>query len=616
MRSQWKRLALAALLSLSCATATVVWYKTTEKKLNLTNEAPLAQVSRVGDEVLRRPATRLLWQAVNTGDSLYNGETVRTSTQGELRIQFEDGRYIDLEPDSLIVLQKSKGEISLDLMEGSLFVNAKAADAPGADAAAAPGLVLNSKNGKVDLTGASASLSKGSGDRLDLQVLEGSAKLRGADGKEKEIGSGKSSSLSATGLQFDNSNWKILSPSAGKPVFIDPDHDKAVSFRWQGLPPAWTVSLLTGATRKDLRESGAADKAGATELQAKLPLGKFWWKLVAKNPENQQVMAETPVTRLNIQARYAPAVVFPLADAEIQMDKSPFDMSFKWQRSEDASRVQLEVSTSATLEKPLVNRTFTKEDQLSLPNLKEGAYYWRMSAFYDGEEKPVAGKVQRFTLLKSLPVKKDPAQILWSLPEDKLSQSFTTQPALELSWNAATRQEDIASYRVRLSDEADALAEPRQFEAKEGRFKAPVPKAGRYVASIEALDKDGAVIGKSDLKTLAVNELPRLKPPVLLPEEGLLEAGGDGRTELRWQPLPGAKEYQLVITNKAGKELARKKYTGSSASLKNLMPGEYNVKLDAVDSWGRESLESSPRALRVPDKSSLKAPTLKKIKVN
>ena len=83
MRSQWKRLAWAALLSCSCFAATLFWHKSTQRlEIRNSGETPLAQVGRVGDEVMKKSATRLLWQEVNKGDNLYNNESILTSASG------------------------------------------------------------------------------------------------------------------------------------------------------------------------------------------------------------------------------------------------------------------------------------------------------------------------------------------------------------------------------------------------------------------------------------------------------------------------------------------------------------------------------------------------------
>lgn len=605
MRSQWKRLLVAALLSCASFAATLLWYTATDKQSHATNEAPLAQVSSVDDEVLRRPATRLLWQAVNTGDNLYNGETIRTSARGELRIQFEDGRYIDLEPDSLIVLAKTKGEISLDLMEGSLFVNAQAQEG---QQGAAPGLVLNSKSGKVDLSGASASLSKGSGDNLDLQVLEGKARVG-----EKEIGSGKASSLTASGLQLDNSNLVIVSPKSLLPTFIDPSEEKPVTFRWKGLPTELLVSIHAGPSRRELKEIAVTKNPGESQVAAKLPLGKFSWKLVAKNPADGSVVIESPLQRSELLARFAPATIFPAPDQDLPLEKGTMDVTFKWQRAENGARFQLEVARDPAMKSSIANQAFTDQDQFTVAGLAQGEYYWRMNGYYEGSEKPMIGQVQRFRLVPFGSM--EPARIAWTTPEDKKTQVYATEPALELSWQPQSRATEIVAYRLRIQDEADLSGNTIRQESKTATTKAALPRAGRYIASIEAVDRSGNIIGRSDPQTFVAQELPRIAGPTL-PGEGPLRTGADGKLDLRWDAVEGAKGYQITVIGKDGKELAKKQYNSAKANLRNLMPGEYSVKLEAIDNLGRTSQDADTRPLVVPEKSHLKAPTLKKIKVN
>lgn len=612
MTSQWKRLAVAAGLSLTCAGGTILWYYSTGDSAHTFNEAPLAQVAAVSDEVLKRPATRLLWQSVNTGDNLYNGETIRTSSQGEMRIQFENGNYIDLEPDSLIVLQQSQGEISLDLMAGSLFVDAKAAEGETGKS----GLVLNSKNGKVDLSGASASLAKGSGERVDVQVLEGKATIQGSDGKEKEITSGKASTLGANGDPA--ANVVTLSPLPNTPLFIDPNEAKPVTFRWQGYSPQYQVAVHMGTTKRNMKEIARTDKAGETKLSFKPPAArtsKFFFQLVAIDPTTQNEVAKTIPSRVEILHRTPPTVLFPVADS-LEVEQVPHDLTFKWEKTAGITRVQLEVAGDPLMRKLITNKAFANETQLTVPQLPEGDYYWRISSYYAGVEKPVAGSVNKLNLFKKKPIRKEPVHLAWTVPQDKLEQVFLMKPELNLSWQPKNRTEDIASYRVRLAHAEDAAVTPVHMNSKDPQIKAEVPKPGRYIASIEAIGLDGQVIGSSETLQLAAKEIPLLNPPLLQPAEGDLKARMDGHTDLTWIEVQGAKEYWLTVFDKNGKEVSRSKFSGTKGSLKNLMPGEYGLQIQATDEWGREGRAGPRRTLIVPDKSGLKAPTLKKIKVN
>jgi hypothetical protein len=606
MRSQWKRLAWAALLSCACFAATLLWYKSTENDLSHRGgEAPLAQVGRVGDEVMKKPATRLLWQVVNTGDYLYNNESIRTSNRGEIRIQFEDGRYIDLEPDSLVVLQKSKGEIALDLMEGSVFVNAKNGTGEGDS----PGLVLNSNGNKVDLSGASASLSKGKGTGVDMQVLEGKATIKDKDGKSKEVTTGTTRMGSSDSLKIE-----VLSPVPQKPYYIDADATQPVAFKWKGFPAQYKVTLMAGPSRKELKEWAVTESAGLSELQAKFAMGKYFWKLVGHDPVTNEVKGESPVYKTEFMVRYAPTSIFPVIDAELPSDKFPSSVTFKWQKGDEAEKVTLEVASDKLLKTKLANKTFTTDESFKLDNLKEGDYFWRLSAYYPDSDKPITGKIQKFSLVKLQ--HKDPVRIAWTLSDENLKQYFIEKPLLHLTWKPENRLEEIAGFRIRLSDEESGADQALSFQSKEPQFKASIPKAGRYIASVEAYDKEGNTIGRSDPKTLMASAMPLLSAPQIIPVDGVLKSQNDGRSEIKWQALDGAKEYEMVVTSKDGKELAKKRYQGTGTSLKNLLPGEYVIKLMAVDQFGRIGQEGTPRTLVVPNQSDIHAPKMKKIKVN
>lgn len=616
MKKQWKRLVIAAICSSSVFAGTYYWYKSTDLASTIHgNEKPLAYIGKVVDDIQRRPASRLLWQLVNQGEPLYNGEAVRTSERGEVRIQFTDSdRYLDLEPESLIVIKKTEGEIALDLMEGSLFVNAKtgATDAPGA-----PGLVLSSANGKVDLSNASAALSKGLGNAVDVQVLEGKASIQGKDGKSKELTTGSFGALGASGAEFNKNNLKVLTPVQHKPIAMDAEDIKEIPFQWSGFPANTEVALWVGPTRKEVKFLTKA-ALGKSDLATKLPFGKHYWKLVASNLQGH-VVGESPIYRTEVVARYAPTVVFPTSDAEIPANTNPYDMSFKWQKGDDTRSVTLEVWSDADLKKKIADKSFTSEESYNLPAIKGGTYFWRMSSYYVDSDKPLLGKIQKFSIKPVAEVHVEaakpalvPVAVAFTMPDQPFY--YVGTPQIGLTWNA-DKMDQVSSYRVKLHGENEDPAAATSIDIKDNKLTTPVSKPGRYIASIEALDKEGQVLGTSTSQPLNVAPLPIIAAPGFLPAQGVLQAGADGRSQLEWTSVQGAKEYWLTI-KKDGKELKRTKYTNNMTSLKNLLPGDYDVEISAIDNYGRLSEVSPSRKLLVPDKSGVRAPTLKKIKVN
>lgn len=592
MKKQWKRLVIAALTSSSVFAATWYWYQYSAQYISHSgNEKPLAYVGTALEDIQRRPASRLLWQLVNTGEPLFDGEAIRTGEKGEVRIQFADSdRYLDLEPESLIVIKKSAGEISLDLMEGSLFVNANASNAEGAS------LVLNSAQGKVDLSKASASLTKNQGGNIDVQVLEGRASIQDGNGQSQDLNT--------------RTEIQILSPLPQKPIAMNAEQLEPIAFRWQGFPPQTRVSLWTGPSRRKMQEVQKADLNQNT-LKAKMAFGRHYWKLVGVNTSGQMV-AETPVYRADVIARYAPTVVFPTADAQIVKETLPSQVQFRWQNSEDTRQTTLEIWSDAELKKKIVTQAFTTQDSFSAEGLKSGTYYWRMSSTYPDADTPLIGKIQKFTLLTEAELQPVlvPVQVQLTSPE---TQYFVAQPQLDLNWKA-DKTDQISSWRVSLRAENSAPETAQKFESKSAQFSTPIRSPGRYIASIEAVAKSGDVLG-TVTSPLSVLPRPLIEAPNFVPRQGELRAEMSGKTQLLWTAMPGAKEYWLTI-KKDGKELKRSRYRGAGTSLRNLLPGEYEVEVSAVDDHGREGEKSSPRKLIVPDSSGLKAPTLKKIKVN
>ncbi|MFN8791588.1 MAG: FecR domain-containing protein [Bdellovibrionales bacterium] len=567
----------------------------------------------VSDEVLRRPPTRLLWHAVNTGDPLFNGEAIRTSPLGEVRVQFEDGRYIDIEPDSLIVLSKAEGEISLDLMEGGLFVNAKSETNQKSDAPSS-GLVLKSAQGKVDLSGASATLSKSSGQDLNLQVVEGSAKIQSKDGQTKEISSGKAGVLGSSGLQFDTNQIKILSPTPNKAVFLDPEKKPEISFRWTGFPADWKVSVMAGQQRRQMKELQTLDP-GSEQAVISLALGRHYWKVVAKDRQTNEVKAESSVYRLDVMARSTPLPLVPTANANLELEQLPTAISFQWQKPEELSQLILEVASDPLLKNKIVTQRVDGLERFQLPDVAAGTYYWRLSAFFPGESTPWSGSVQKFTVLQKAEEAPTQVQIAWD--QVPTTQQFVQEPQLQLSWNADPLTEKVAQWKVTWHEESQSADQAETLETSETRLQTKLKKPGRYLASVEAFDQKGRSIGKSQPLTVGTEERPLLPSPQLLPAtEKTVMAQPNGRSDLSWTQVEAAKEYELVVVGKNGEELLKKRYRETKTTLVNLMPGEYTVQLNSVDEFDRISEKPVKRALIVPEKSNLRAPAVKRVKVN
>ncbi|MFZ4404012.1 MAG: hypothetical protein ACOYOK_07920 [Pseudobdellovibrionaceae bacterium] len=515
MRFKRKRLFFAAAISLSVYAVNAYWYFSSEKKFDsLKNEKPLAFVGKTVEEIQRRPAARLLWQNVETGDPLYNGEAIRTAENAEVRILFAGtNRYLDVEPESLIVLQKLEGKISLDLLEGNLFVHSSDIQEK---ENTSEDLVVKSENGTLDLSNATASLSKTKNRKMDLQILSGQVSVKDKNGTKLNLSSINNS---------ESNKFLILSPKLGKPLYASNNQASLISFQWKGWENK-NVQLQIGTHRKNLLSTISNNKNGSS-LQTALSVGKYYWKLNALN-EKSQVIGESAVYKLE---------VLPLATLV------------------DAANP---VSTAA--------------------------------------------------ITKQLPI-----DVQWTLNEKQNLQYYVQQPQLHLAWTSP-QKDKIFAWRLKWKEQQDSELQTQTVQQKK-ELTFQLNKPGRYLASVEALDNKNQVLGVTPEKTIEVLEQPLIDTPRFSFAQGLLKAEDNGRISLQWSNVSGAKEYNLVIS-KNGRELKKTSLTSTNTSFKNLMPGEYQVQLFATDFYGRKSQQTDSRTIVVPDKSNVKAPTLKRIRVN
>lgn len=594
-----KRTLLAAVLSLACFFATSYWYARTQNKNGGdANQKPVAYLAHTKDETLRRPVTRVIWQLINDGEPVFPGEAIRTSSEGEARIQFADSkRFIDLEPDSLIVISKSSdNEIALDLMDGSLMVNqgtAAAGAAKDEGESAGPALTLRSGNAKVDLSKATASLSKSSSGRIDLQVMSGKADVEGS-GDLKRV---------------DQDSIQILSPLAGKIFYYDPKKPQPVAFAWRGFPAKSLVTLESGKQRTKLKPLGeTADE----KITLPFTAGKHYWKLVARNPSTKAVVGESALFRLEVASRSAPVLYSPAQDEEVpQANAHP--LGLKWNRTPDTRETHVEIATDEAFKNKIWDETFKTEDGAA-HDFKQGEYFARLSARFENSDQVLTGEVSRFRVSAKAVVV--PVAVRWTRPEGDGPLFYATEPGAQLGW--ATEQKDqVKSWRVKFAASEAALedSETLSFASTKTEDHFALPKAGTYFAQVQALSDHGRVLASSPVRKLDVAPLPLLPAPKF-EAEGDMNADPRGNLALKWTPVEGAEEYVVTLYDKAGNELKKARFKKNSTALQNLLPGDFQVDVVAIDGRGRKGESEPPRNVRVPASSGLAAPKFKRIKVN
>ena len=585
---------MAGMISAISLGLVVGWYYFSEpENKNITNQQPIAVVKQIKEEVDRRPAKRQVWQEIVNGEPVYSGEAIRTAKGSEVKIQFLDGsRTIDIEPESIVmILQSANKEFSLDLMEGGASVIADKADAGKFN------LIQNGKS--VELKGA-ATLSKSGTGGLEIQSDDS-----GAGGNP----------FFATMNDNRLAGFKMVQPLRDKSVLID-INKPTVDMIWAGVPAGFKTRIEIGTERNKLDK---VFETNSLQFELNLASGFYFYKLYFTNPATGQVVGESKLQRLKINERKFPVFVSPTANQFIQIvnqSANPkYKMLFDWTDGEFVTKYFVEVATDSSLKNKVINQALTKKSGFE-QELPPGEYFVRMSAMFEGETKPISGKIEKFTI--SLNRKIDPSTIginLISWGEDAEQQFYINQPELEMTWKSELGKK-ISEFRIKLQNSDDPYAPAQEVRSRDLKTKTKVFKPGRYIASIQGVDQGENVIANSQKRFFVVKELDMVKPPVIIGEP-VLQASKDGALTIKWNLATGAYKYKIRLIDELGQQVYGRLIESAqaeSASLTDLMPGLYLVELAGVDMLGRTG-EVAQRKIEVPTMSSLGAPKIKKLKV-
>lgn len=267
MANYLRRLILAFCLSAACYYATEDWYRRTNVSIASTGrQEPIALLQDLTNEVQRKPLTRVIWETISKDENLFAGEAIRTSDDSEAKIMFlKSGTVIELEPDSLVVLEETDSGLSLDFLKGNLFVKTAGQGAPGSE------LTLKSGKSEINLQNADISLSKkGQSDSVDVQVYGGTAQVKQGE-KTVTLDKDKSGTLSQQGMDVTKTQIKVLSPFLVILSTSIQNAESRCSFSGKNSLPT-TACLLSVAAAETVwfaaeRDSPLATKVNLPSLQ-------------------------------------------------------------------------------------------------------------------------------------------------------------------------------------------------------------------------------------------------------------------------------------------------------------------------------------------------------------
>ncbi|MGZ3809747.1 MAG: hypothetical protein ACXVCE_16815, partial [Bacteriovorax sp.] len=314
-------------------------YPNSELKGSSKKLIAMAKVINVVNDVKKQGSDKLIWESVRNGDLLYLGEKLRTSPLSSTKIEFIDnGASIDIEPDSLIVMNKNNQKLSLKVVEGSLFVSSnKEISNLSVTSGEKSENAINIKNGDF-----SYSVSKEG--KANVEVLKGAI----------DSNSGL--------ISRSSKNFKDLKPGYGDTIFVDPKSDDGSVFRWSALSDQYEVKLEIGSNRNNLQMKNDVSVENENGIvKSKAMLGTYYWRLVAQNKNSPDDHFTSSTFKVTYKQRMAPIPIYPIVSDTVQLKNASTPVEFKWSLMHSFDSIQLEVYSEENKARPLLVEDVTNQ---------------------------------------------------------------------------------------------------------------------------------------------------------------------------------------------------------------------------------------------------------------
>ena len=358
--------------------------------------------------VQRKLANQIIWE--HTAEKkfpLYNQDTVRTGESSSALLRLNDKTEIDLDEDTLLVMDIVNKEANVNFARGSIRIKREEGSAGLKE------LKVHSKNHVVSLDKANLNLKAAENtDKLDVLVNSGKAAILSAEGEEYSVDKNEQISFKEGESEFRKIPISLKSPPDGYRFTFNGKGKKIEqTFQWE----------LEKNTRPEYFEISRSSnfnsilvKRPARGRQIKLSLGEgnYYWRLsfFSIGVRERQYTSNFKLSLIanNVFLR---GFAIQKSEASSQADLGRPPVSFSWNEIPSADSYILELSRDPNLSR--VMESYKRQRSGLNLKLAVGEYYWRIKARSATEGQSIESKI--YTLKVYKPQKKEKAFSVASL---------------------------------------------------------------------------------------------------------------------------------------------------------------------------------------------------------
>ncbi|MBI3554942.1 MAG: FecR domain-containing protein, partial [Deltaproteobacteria bacterium] len=344
-----------------------------------TSTLPLIATFQQGiNEVRDRQGGTITWHVPLTGQELREQDAILTMARAQALVRFTDGAELNIEPDSLVVLEKSPTEesqrlhkIVVRLVQGSLTKQTAGTQPMSVDLAGSH---------VEDATGLALFHLRRNGGQIDIEVDQGTVKV-GEAAEAKIVDSTQKATIREGKVEVQTLPVRFtdLKPAGGARIGRD-RRDERITLEWNQITDGYAPDfepVVVVSRQPDLSDATEAEikdnKDGHLRAQFEASEdGPRFWQVRAKNGS-----VKSKIGTLFTVTRTTPEVTTPDDEHEAVVDQP---ISFGWQPL--GAIVTLETSATEDFadSKRLAPQPGEHEVKASFPAAQK--LYWRLRADY------------------------------------------------------------------------------------------------------------------------------------------------------------------------------------------------------------------------------------------
>ncbi len=511
----------------------------------------IGRILVTNNNVKRKFGSSLLWNSVEREEELYYRDSIRTGVDSDWNefpskvvIQLNDKSVIELDENSLIVLEKAANRMSVDFKTGEFSTKA------GSD------LQIKIKDQLIQAKDAELSVQTDTKQNTSIQLSQGQAELIGKKGQKFALDKEKQLNIDAEGKARALELKVVLSSPKNNTEYLSAYPSINYPFTWAVTDKLISRERFEWSTDPDFPPDKTKWKWAHQATDYRILKGDNYWRVgwESRDEKGKPILRYTNKRKIKVIADERIKLLNPTNQAFFQFEPGEQQIPFRWKSEVKASLYVLEIASNADFTR-IIKSYKSAENQINLPSPQSGTYYWRVSAFGSKNESLGVSSANElvidFQLFKKPDLVSPNNGFLWSLNEPIL---FEWQPFLKAN-----------SYIWKVSRDSAMRSLVSQKAVTETQFIWEWTDPGIYYWQVSSIGSGNLEVGKSLVYKLEIR--PVLSGPMitLIEPQNQESVSRDKKIDMdpvvfRWKPkLQLSNNYQFFIADNIQFENARTK---------------------------------------------------------